>query len=80
VSITLSSKGQLVIPKPIRDALGLEEGTRFHIQVAEGKIILEPQTGSLIERLYGKFADADLLADLEKEHRLEIQDDPVLRA
>ncbi len=80
MSITLSSKGQLVIPKPIRDALGLEEGTRFRIQVAEGKIILEPQTGSLIERLYGKFADADLLTDLEEEHRLEIQDDPVLRA
>jgi len=60
----------LVIPEPIRDALRLEEGTRFHIQAAEGKIILEPQTGSLIERLYGEFADADLLADLEEEHRL----------
>ncbi|MFO7684102.1 MAG: AbrB/MazE/SpoVT family DNA-binding domain-containing protein [Chloroflexota bacterium] len=80
MAITLSSKGQLVIPKPIRDALGLEEGTRFRIQVAEGKIILEPQTVSLVERLYGKYADTDLLADLEEEHRLEIQDDTVLRA
>ncbi len=79
MSVTLSSKGQLVIPKPIRDALGLEEGTRLHVTVAEGKIILEPETASLIERLYGKYADTDLLADLEEEHRLEILDDTPLR-
>ena len=31
--VQLSSKGQLVIPKSIRDALNLQAGTRFHVQV-----------------------------------------------
>jgi AbrB family looped-hinge helix DNA binding protein len=79
MSVKLSSKGQLVIPKPIRDALGLEEGARFHVHIAEGKIILEPETASLIEQLYGKYADTDLLAGLEEEHRLEVRDDPPFR-
>ena len=69
---TLSSKGQLIIPKPIRQALKLQAGDRFHIQVEQGKIILEPAT-SPIEILYGKYARADLLTDLEAEHRRGIQ-------
>lgn len=75
---TLSSKGQLIIPKPIRQALKLQAGDRFHIQVEQGKIILEPAS-SPIEILYGKYAQADLLADLEAEHRQEIQDEAVVR-
>jgi AbrB family looped-hinge helix DNA binding protein len=80
VTVKLSSKGQLVIPKPIREALGLKKGTRFHVDVAEGKIILEPETTSPIDALYGKYADADLLTDLEAEHRQEVQDDAALRS
>jgi len=71
----LSSKGQLVIPKPIRDALGLRAGTRFHIQLKEGKIILEPVVPSRIAALYGRYADTDLLADLEAEHQREVQNE-----
>ena len=80
MTVKLSSKGQLVIPKRIREALGLKKGTRFHVNVAEGKIILEPETTSPIDALYGKYADADLLTDLETEHRQELQDDATLRS
>jgi AbrB family looped-hinge helix DNA binding protein len=76
----LSSKGQLVIPKPIREALGLRRGTRFHVQVDEGRIILEPQIASPADALYGKYADADFLTALEEEHRREIENDAALRA
>ena len=71
----LSSKGQVVIPKQVREELGLEPGTRFHVRVDEGRIVLEPVTESLIAELYGKFAGVDLLAELEKEHALEVARD-----
>lgn len=41
---TLTSKGQLTIPKAIRDALGLQEGdqVRFELDAANGKTVMEP--------------------------------------
>ncbi len=83
MSVKLSSKGQLVIPKSIREALGLGKGTRFHVRIVEGRIILEPEaetkSASPIDALYGKYADTDLLTDLETEHRQELQNDTPLR-
>lgn len=65
----LSSKGQLVIPSAVRKALGLRAGTQFYIRVEEDKIILEPIKTSAVEALYGKYPDADFLAELEAEHK-----------
>jgi len=75
----LSSKGQLVIPKAIRQALGLRAGTQFHIRLSEGKIILEPIARSPVDALYGKYADTDFLTDLEAEHQQEIRDERTIR-
>ena len=80
MSTTLSTKGQLVIPKAIRQALGLRAGAQFHVRVVKDKIILEPLTASPIDALYGRYAGADFLADLEAEHRQEIEDDAATRA
>ena len=38
----LSSKGQLVIPKPIREALALAPGASFAAEVVDGNILLRP--------------------------------------
>ena len=76
----LSSKGQVVIPKAVRKALGLRHGTQFRVQLKEGKIILEPMGISPIDALYGKYADADFLTDLEQEHRQEIRDEAAICA
>ena len=76
----LSSKGQLVIPKAVRQALGLRAGTQFHIRLIEGKILLEPVTPVSITALYGKYPDADFLADLEAEHRREVAGEEAFRA
>lgn len=76
----LSSKGQLVIPKALRQALGLRAGTEFDIRLTEGKILLEPITSSPIAALYGRYPDADFLADLEAEHRREMMNEEAIRA
>ena len=41
---TLTSKGQLTIPKAIRDALGLHEGdqVRFELDKTNSKTVMEP--------------------------------------
>ncbi len=79
MTVTLSSKGQVVIPKPLREALGLKKGTRFHVHLAANKIILEPTVTSPVVALYGKYAGTNLLAELEMEHRQELRDDSALR-
>jgi len=39
---TVSSKGQVVIPKPVREALGLTPGTVLRVRVEGKRIVLEP--------------------------------------
>ena len=70
----LSSKGQLVIPKPMRDALGLSSGMRFHVAIEGNKIILSPSP-SPIDSLYGKYSESDFLSELEEEHLSEIKNE-----
>ena len=38
----VSKKGQVVIPKKIRDALGLSPGTVLRVEVEGKKVVLEP--------------------------------------
>ncbi len=42
IKVRLSSKGQLVIPKAIRDAAGLEEGDEVLIAVDGSTIVMTP--------------------------------------
>jgi len=78
--VRLSSKGQLVIPKSIRDALRLKAGTCFEAYLQEGKIILEPVDTSAVDALYGKYAGIDFLGDLETEHQREVRNEATIRA
>ena len=42
---TVTTKGQVTIPKPIRDALGIQSGDRVVFYRAEdGRIVVEPET------------------------------------
>ena len=41
IEITISSKGQIVIPKDVRDALGLSAGGKLQLQRSGRRLILE---------------------------------------
>lgn len=44
-SATLTSKGQITIPKDVRDRLGLEAGDRIDFLVQEdGRVLFQPAT------------------------------------
>jgi AbrB family looped-hinge helix DNA binding protein len=38
----MTSKGQVTIPKRVRDAAGLEPGKRVNVEFAGGKVLLSP--------------------------------------
>lgn len=71
--VNLSTKGQIVIPKKIRDTLGVQSGARFRIELADGKIILKPVKEYVADDLFGKFKDLDLLGDLSKNRAKELK-------
>ena len=74
--VKLSSKGQLVIPRDIRKALGLNSGTQFEIILDGQRIVLEPVgVTPPIEALYGKYPGTSFLEDLEQEHQHELNNE-----
>jgi len=42
--ITVSSKGQVVIPSKIREQLGISTGTRMAVELEGGRVVLDPET------------------------------------
>jgi AbrB family looped-hinge helix DNA binding protein len=75
----LTSKGQVVIPKPVRERLRWTAGTRLAVEeVGDGTVRLAPMRAiDPIDSLYGCLKDhpRDPLAELEAEHRAEIERD-----
>ena len=51
VYTTVSSKGQLVIPAEMREALGIEAGTRVAIRQEGDELILRPASQVVLRRL-----------------------------
>ena len=47
---TMTSKGQITIPKAVRDALRLRPGTRVDfVQEPDGRVVLRPLTHRLLD-------------------------------
>jgi len=55
---TLTSKGQLTLPKPVRDALGLQTGDKVIFSIRENRIELEVPSNSILD-WYGATADGE---------------------
>ncbi len=72
-AVTLSSKGQVTIPKAIRDRLALKPGDRVVFRVQGDNVIVEP-VGSLMD-WYGAFGDqapSEGWPEIRERVRLEI--------
>jgi AbrB family looped-hinge helix DNA binding protein len=50
---SITSKGQITVPKRVRDALGLKPGTRVDFVLEEGCVVLEAARGSGVESMAG---------------------------
>jgi len=68
---TVSTKGQLVIPARMRDALGIEPGDRVALTLDNGAIVLRPVTERLVDETCGMFYKSGMADELQKERRAE---------
>jgi AbrB family looped-hinge helix DNA binding protein len=70
-SITVSSKGQIALPKKVREALNLSPGTKLNLEVKGHEIVLskEPAWKELAGMLAG--SDFDFAEFRKRERELE---------
>ena len=60
MDVTLAERGQIVIPKEVRDALGLKPGARLQLSVEGGRLLIEKKVQLDLSRWVGKALDDGL--------------------
>lgn len=60
MNVTLAERGQIVIPKEARDALGLKPGARLQLRVEDGRLLIEKRVQLDLGRWIGKAVDDGL--------------------
>lgn len=53
---TVAERGQITLPKAVRDSLGLTKGTLLKVELDGSRIILRKSVDDAISRARGKFA------------------------
>lgn len=76
---TLAERGQVVIPKAIRDQLGMKPGTLLTFTVEDGKLVVRKKVDDAISRVRGrfKFAAGDSLDEWMRDTRGRAPNDPI---
>lgn len=52
---TVAERGQITLPKAVRDALGLTKGTTLKVELDGGRIILRKDVSEALRRVRGTF-------------------------
>jgi AbrB family looped-hinge helix DNA binding protein len=63
VEVTLAERGQIVIPKEARDALGLKAGSKLHLRMDGNRLVIEKKVALDLSRWVGKAVDDGLTRD-----------------
>lgn len=63
MDVTLAERGQIVIPKEARDALGLKPGAKLQIRMIDGRLLIEKKVALDLRRWVGKAIDDGLTTD-----------------
>jgi AbrB family looped-hinge helix DNA binding protein len=56
---TVAERGQITLPKAVRDALGLTKGTTLKVELDGGRIILRKDVSEALRKVRGKFRLVD---------------------
>jgi antitoxin PrlF len=56
---TVAERGQITLPKAVRDALGLTKGTTLKVELEGGRIILRKNVDDALAKLRGRFKLAE---------------------
>lgn len=63
MDVTLAERGQIVIPKEARDALGLKAGSKLQIRIDGNRLVVEKKVALNLSRWVGKAVDDGLSRD-----------------
>jgi antitoxin PrlF len=76
---TVAERGQITLPKAVRDALGLTKGTLLKVELDGSRIILRKNVDDAISRARGKFKlpAGKTTDDVMRELRGRAADDPL---
>ncbi len=75
VVVTISSKGQVVIPQEVRKKMNLKRGAKVQLEVRGGVVELRPlplERGKDWKHWRGSLRKKNVLKELEAEHAQEI--------
>ncbi|GAB4180790.1 MAG: hypothetical protein Fur0032_21770 [Terrimicrobiaceae bacterium] len=64
--ITIGKSGRIVLPKPVREILGLREGSRLVLETKSGRIEATPAADSLVVQIQDGFPVIGDIPPLEK--------------
>jgi AbrB family looped-hinge helix DNA binding protein len=75
---TVAERGQITLPKAVRDALGLTKGTKLKVELDGGRIVLRKDVGDALRRLRGavKLPPGKSTDDVMRELRGRAPGDP----
>ena len=51
---TVAERGQITLPKAVRDALGLVKGTKLKVELEGGRIVLRKDVDDALSRMRGR--------------------------
>ena len=76
---TVAERGQITLPKAVRDALGLTKGSTLKVELDGGRIILRKNVDDAISRARGRFKLPERVStdDIMRELRGRAPGDPV---
>ena len=63
MKITVAGRGQIIIPREARDALGLKPGARLQLRAEDGRLVIEKLVRLHLSRWVGKAVDDGLTTD-----------------
>ena len=76
---TVAERGQITLPKAVRDALGLTKGSKLKVELIDGRIVLRKDVQDALSRVRGRFKLAQGLTtdDVMRELRGRAPGDPL---
>ncbi|MUV86107.1 AbrB/MazE/SpoVT family DNA-binding domain-containing protein [Natronomonas sp. CBA1123] len=76
---TVDSKGRIVLPKEVRERLGIAPGTEVDVREENGKVVVEPEDDpeQVIERMEQLVAEA--ATEQTETTPIEQETDPIAR-
>ena len=66
MEVTVAERGQITLPKQVRDALGLTKGSTLKVELEEGRIILRKDVGKALRKVRGRFKLVDGLSSTDE--------------